>query len=443
MSNILVVDDELNIRTVLKGLLKKNGYLKVSEAGDGNEALELIDEHHFDLIISDLNMPHMDGMTLFKKVRHFNIPFVILTAFGSIEKAVEAVKNGVFDFIPKPFDEDNLIQTTKKALSLSKNASREVQSNINQIFFDTKNPKLCKIKYSLEQVVKSKANLLITGESGTGKGVLANIIHQASEQRDNPFIKVNCAAIPENLLESELFGYVKGAFTGAVQNKPGKFELADKGTLFLDEIGEMPLVLQTKLLSAIQDREITRVGDNKVTKVDLRLITATNCELRESVKNNDFREDLYYRINVIEFHLPPLRDRPDDIINLINFFNKKYSKEYSVPEKIFSPDSIESLTRHSWNGNIRELENFIQKILILEKDEEITKGLLQDYLTLVHSAQDNNLFTSANHPKQQKEISLIKNALSEAGGNRTKAAKILGISRRTLLYRIKEYGINE
>ncbi|MFW6211225.1 MAG: sigma-54-dependent transcriptional regulator, partial [bacterium] len=343
MSAILVVDDERNIRRVLKGLLKKNGYDNILEACDGREALEITDENNIDLVISDINMPHMNGLEFFEKVKDRNFPFIVLTAYGTVETAVAAVKKGVYDFISKPFDEEELVNVVKKALDEKTMEEQELgfSDEIFDIYFDSENSEIKKIKESLPRVARTKANILITGETGTGKGLLACAVHSPGQQKDAPFIKVNCSAIPENLMESELFGYKRGAFTGAVVDKPGKFELADKGTIFLDEIGEMPYELQAKLLSVIQEKEITRLGGISPVKTDVRIIAATNMDVKKAVEEKLFREDLYFRLNVVAVELPALRDRTDDIVKFMDYFNKKYAAEYGLKPKKIDSRTIE------------------------------------------------------------------------------------------------------
>lgn len=442
MAKILIADDEKNIREVLKKLLEKNNLKDIYQAEDGQRALEIIEDENIDLIISDINMPKLNGLELFEKVKNNNIPFIILTAFGTIEIAVNAIKNGVYDFISKPFNETELITTIQKALNEYKKNSTEIffDYDIENIFFDSQNEQILKIKEDLNKIKSIKVNILLLGETGTGKGLLANMIHLLSSEKDKPFIKVNCAAIPENLIEAELFGYVKGSFTGAFIDKPGKFEIANGGTIFLDEIGELNVDLQAKLLSVIQDKEISRIGDTKPRKVDVRIISATNVNLNEAIKEKKFREDLYYRLNVIEIKLPSLRDRKNDIIKLAEFFIKKYANQFNLKNKTFTENAKEFILEYPWPGNIRELENIIQKIIILETDDEIKKETIEKYLS-IPILENDSMFRQAEEEKIKREIELIKNALQKTNGNRTKAAEILGISRRTLLYRIKEYNL--
>ncbi len=445
MAKILIVDDEVNIRKVLRGLLNKNGFDSITQAENGKDAFDLIQEENFDLIISDLNMPVMDGMQLFEKIKNEGIPFIILTAYGSIESAVAAVKSGVYDFIAKPFDEQNLINTVNKALKESVKGSLDLKAgSAEEFFFRTENKDILKIKENLDRVVKTKAGILIIGETGTGKGVLASIIHAQSPEKNAPLIKINCAAIPENLLESELFGYAKGAFTGAVTEKPGKFEMADGGTIFLDEIGELGMDLQAKLLTAIQEKETTRLGENKPRKVDIRIIAATNADMPALIAEKKFREDLFYRLNVVEYKIPPLRERKQDIPGLADYFAAKYAKEYDNPKKSFDAEASEHLCGYAWPGNVRELENVIQKLTIMEKENVVTKENLENYIKKEDAAYESGgatLFEAGKSEKAKLEAQLIKDAIAKTGGNKTKAAELLGISRRTLLYRVKEYGL--
>ena len=443
MAKLLIVDDEDNIRKVLKQLLARNGFTDIIEAADGVEALEKINDNEVDLVISDINMPRMDGIALYEKAKKLGPVFIILTAFGSIETAVNMVKSGVYDFISKPFDEMELVNTVKKAVSERCSSEMEIQfsGGIEKIFFQSRHPEIEKINSVIDRVATTGGPVFITGETGTGKGLLAGIIHEKSG-RQGAFIKVNCAAIPETLMESELFGYRKGAFTGAACDKPGKFELATGGTIFLDEIGELPNELQAKLLAALQDKEINRLGDTKPVKIDARVIAATNINIKEAIEKKTFREDLYYRLNVVEFAVPPLRERGEDVGLFINFFNKKYSDEYGIAQKKFTPEAVEYISECRFSGNIRELENVIQKLLIMEKDAEVTEEIAARYLSKAECKTDNSLmFRAGKDKKVEAEVSLIRQALEKTEGNRTKAAEILGISRRTLLYRIKEYGI--
>lgn len=445
MPQILVVDDEENIRKVIGGLLKKNGFTSITYAANGVEGYEAVEDENIDLIISDVNMPVMDGLALFEKVKERGIPFIILTAYGTIETAVNAIKNGVYDFIAKPFDEKNLIDTVKKALEENgKNSLELADGSVEDVFFRTSDAGLMKIKESLGRIVNTKAGILIIGETGTGKGLLAGIIHRASPERDKPLIKVNCSAIPDNLIESELFGYAKGAFTGAVSEKPGKFEMADGGTLFLDEIGELKPDMQSKLLSVLQEKEVTRLGENKVRKIDARIIAATNINIKEAIEQKKFREDLYYRLNIVEFKLPALRERKEDIASLTEFFTAKYAKEFGIKKKSFEAAAMEKMKNSTWPGNVRELENTVQKISIMEKEEVITAAVLDNYMRKEDKplcAGEGTLIDAGREEKAKKECEMIKDALIKTANNKTKAAELLGISRRTLLYRIKEYGV--
>lgn len=444
MARILVADDEENIRKVLKGLLVKNGFTDVVIARDGTEAYELISDGGIDLAISDVNMPGMTGLELFEKTREMVPVFIILTAYGTVETAVAAMKKGVFDFIPKPFDEEELVAAVKKGLAGAQSSRLDLEGSgdVAKLFFESDNQAIKKIKETLSRAATARANMLITGETGTGKGLLASVVHSISPDKTAPFIKVNCAAIPQPLLEAELFGYVKGAFTGASTDKPGKFELADGGTIFLDEIGEMAVEMQAKLLAAIQDKEVTRLGAIKPAKTDVRVIAATNVNVKEAVKAKKFREDLYYRLNVIEFDLPPLRERRGDIPAFAACFLEKYAAEYSLQKKTLSPGAQACLQERSFPGNIRELENIMQKVTIMESAAEVSAEAIAAYLAPEGGACGGNGLAAAAGEKAKKEIELIKEAFSKTGNNRSKAAEMLGVSRRTLLYRLKEYGIN-
>ncbi|MCE5299313.1 MAG: sigma-54 dependent transcriptional regulator [Spirochaetia bacterium] len=443
MAKILVVDDEENIRKVLKGLLARNGYNDVLMAGDGLQAIETINDENIDLIISDVNMPNMDGLELFEEIGDTGIPFIILTAYGTIETAVNAVKNGVYDFLEKPFDEKNLIEVVNRALKERTGSGIKFSAGgLDELFFSSTNPAMEKIKENLGRVINTRAGILITGETGTGKGMLAGIIHSLSPEKDKPFIKINCAAIPANLMESELFGYARGAFTGVATDRPGKFELADGGTLLLDEIGEMSPELQAKILCVLQEKEVTRLGEGNPRKIDVRVVAATNINLKEAVAQKKFREDLYFRLNIIEFALPPVRDREDDIQGLVEYFAGKYAKEFGTKRKNFDIDSMEKMRQYPWPGNVRELENVVQKVTIMEKEDTITAAMLDNYLkNTLYAAAGATMFDTGKEEKCRKEAALIRDALNKTGNNKTKAAELLGVSRRTLLYRIKEYGI--
>jgi DNA-binding NtrC family response regulator len=378
MSSILIVDDDQNIRKVLKDLMEKEGFHALT-AHDVDTALPIIEKQDLDLIITDLKMPGKSGMDLItlSRERKPAVPIIMITAFGNIEAAVTAIKKGAFDFITKPFDESELLNVIEKAISESE-MNKELISN----YFDKdgpfteiigKTPAIQQIFQTVQKIAPTDSTVLITGETGVGKELIAREIHSASHRRSHPFVKVNCAAIPETLLESELFGYEKGAFTGAVTNKPGRFEIAHQGTIFLDEIGEMPVHLQAKLLGVLQDRAFERVGGVKTIKVDIRIISATNQDLQSAIQSSKFRSDLFYRLNVVPISIPPLRERKEDLIPLVDYFLKKFSVKYQKRIANISPEVMASFGSYNWPGNIREIENVLERMILMS--ETATLGL--------------------------------------------------------------------
>src|SRR5579863_1511634 len=366
---VLIVDDEPNLRKILSAQLGRDGY-DVLTAEDGDQGLQLLKEHHIDLVITDLKMPKVDGMTLLKKAleEEPELPVVLITAHGSIDTAVEALKSGAFDFVTKPFDKDEVRQIVAKALK-----TRELRGADA-----TSSPALRKARFGiigtsqaitelyaiLERVADTPTTALVTGESGTGKELVARALHEHSGRKEKPFIKVNCAAIPKELIESELFGYERGAFTGAVSSKPGRFELANGGTLFLDEIGEIPVEMQVKLLRALQESEFERVGGIKTMRVDVRLVAATNRDLKKLIAGGTFREDLFYRLNVVPIRLPALRERPTDIPLLAQHFLSKFNERLKKHVSGTEPEALDILASYAWPGNIRELENVIERAVL-------------------------------------------------------------------------------
>ena len=381
MSSILIVDDDQNIRKVLKDLMEKEGFHALT-AHDVDTALPIIEKEDLDLIITDLKMPGKSGMDLItlSRERKPAVPIIMITAFGNIEAAVTAIKKGAFDFITKPFDESELLNVIEKAISESE-MNKELISN----YFDKdgpfteiigKTPAIQQIFQTVQKIAPTDSTVLITGETGVGKELIAREIHSASHRRSHPFVKVNCAAIPETLLESELFGYEKGAFTGAVTNKPGRFEIAHQGTIFLDEIGEMPVHLQAKLLGVLQDRAFERVGGVKTIKVDIRIISATNQDLQSAIQSSKFRSDLFYRLNVVPIHIPPIRERKDDLIPLIDYFLKKFKTKYQKKITSLSPEIIAAFSNYNWPGNIRELENVLERMILMSETDTLSLNQL-------------------------------------------------------------------
>ncbi|NJK87981.1 MAG: sigma-54-dependent Fis family transcriptional regulator [Myxococcales bacterium] len=366
---VLVVDDETNLRKVLSAHLRREGY-EVLTAADGAEALELMDREAVDVVLTDLRMPNVDGMVLLEELtrRYPGRPVVMLTAHGTVDTAVSAMKLGAFDYLTKPFDKDELHLVIAKAFASSQLAIQEPEGEPHGRFgLIGKSAGLEDVFRTIDKVAASPSTVLITGESGTGKELIASALHANSPRRGKPFIKINCAAIPRDLIESELFGYERGAFTGAVSSKPGRFELADEGTLFLDEIGEIPLEMQVKLLRALQESEFERVGGVATTRVDVRLIAATNVDLTAEVAAGRFREDLFYRLNVVPICLPPLRERRNDIPLLVEHFLAKYRARLQKDVHRVSSDAMERLSAYDWPGNVRELENVMERAVLLPR----------------------------------------------------------------------------
>ena len=439
---VLIVDDEAIIRDALSDWLKDIGY-QVFTAENGHEALEVIEREKPGIMIADLVMPGMDGIELMKRARaqRPNIEVIIITAYASIPTAITAMKEGAYDYIEKPFCPERAELLVKKLAAhqdlveenLSLRQKLEDRYRFENII--AKSSKMQRVIEVIKVVAKSNATVLITGESGTGKELVARAVHAQSDRRNKPFVPVSCAALPESLLESELFGHEKGSFTGAYAQKKGKFEFADGGTLFLDEIGEMSANIQVHLLRVLEEKEFTRVGGNEPIRVDVRVISATNKDLRKAIEKQEFREDLYYRLNVVNIELPPLRERKEDIPLLADYFLRKFAVENRKEVTEFSPEVIESLVAYDWPGNIRELENAIERAIILSRDSSITTtDLPQENVSLVGSA-------SIGKNLKEVEKTHILNVLRETGENYSEAARILGVSRMTLYNKAKEYGL--
>ena len=376
---ILIVEDEEKLRRVVELQLRSSGF-EVEQAGTVEQGLKLIDG--VDLILSDLRLPGKDGIEFLRLIRQQNshVPVVLMTAFGTVENAVEAMKIGATDFLLKPFSLDHLIAVVNKALELGKlrDENRQLRQELGQRFqLDNiigRSQAMQEIFATVMRVAPTRATVLLAGESGVGKDRIARAIHQHSPRKDKPFVKINCTAIPENLMESELFGYEKGAFTGANQSKPGKFEQADTGTVFLDEIGDVPPAIQVKLLRILQEREFERLGSNKTMKIDVRIVAATNVDLRAALEQGTFREDLYYRLNVVPLNIPPLRDRKEDIPVLAEFFVEKLGRELESPVRTISKNAVAKLMEFNWPGNVRELENVLERSIVLAEGPELSAG---------------------------------------------------------------------
>ena len=452
MKRVLVVDDEINMRHMLQVMLTKAGYF-ADAAGDGFEALEKLEKGEFDLVLCDVKMPRMDGMTFLTQARekHPEGTFIMMSAYGNIDDALEAMKIGAYDYISKPFKTDEVLLTLKKAdererlkaenLSLQKKIKRiEQKYSFGNII--ARSEAMRHVFDLVSKVADHKTSILVTGESGTGKDLIARAIHQSGNRAPAPMVSINCGGIPENLLESELFGYKRGAFTDAVKDKPGRFEEADGGTLLLDEIGEMPLSLQVKLLRVLQEGEITPLGGVGSKKIDVRVIAATSKDLQKEVETEKFREDLFYRINVMTIHLPALRERRGDIPLLVGYFIEMFNQKLKKDIEGLSSEAMPILMGYGWPGNIRELENVIERAVLLAKGRWITPEDLPPSVT-----SDQNIppslvpdgILSLKKASKLVEKDLIFKALDLTGGNRTQAAKILEISRPNLISKIKDY----
>jgi two-component system, NtrC family, response regulator AtoC len=452
--HILIIDDEKNMRHMLQVMLGKEGYL-TDAAADGIEALSKMDGAAFDFILCDIKMPRMDGLTFLKraKEKYPEKTFIMMSAYGTMDTALEAMKLGAYDYISKPFKADEAILTLKKAEERErlKEENIRLQDRINRIEqkysfgnIVARSEAMAKVFDLVERVADHKTTVLITGESGTGKELIAKAIHQKSPRAQRPMISINCGGIPETLLESELFGYKKGAFTDAVKDKPGLFEEADGTTIFLDEIGELPFKLQVKLLRVLQEEEITPLGSTTPKKIDARVVAATSKDLNKEVEQGGFREDLFYRINVMTIHLPPLRERRGDIPLLIGHFIDGFNKKMGKSIEGLSSDAMAFLLAHSWSGNIRELENVIERAIILARDNLITPSELPATITSGDDIQRQGFARHSLSIKKESrllEIELIRKALDLTGGNRTNAAKILEISRQILISKIREYNL--
>ncbi|OGP80777.1 MAG: two-component system response regulator [Deltaproteobacteria bacterium RBG_16_54_11] len=443
---ILIADDEEAHRLMLRAHLEREGFAIV-EASNGQDAIEKVSERIVDLVLMDIRMPAIDGMEALVRIKKLNpaMPIIIMTAYGSIDSAVEALKSGAEDYLTKPLDMDELIIKVKRAIRYHQLEEENILYRERLgIRFDFSNiigksPKMRELFETLSMVAPTGATVLLLGESGTGKEIIANAIHQNSPRREKPYVKVNCAALPETLLESELFGHEKGAFTGAIDKKKGRFERADGGTIFLDEIGEMSLPTQTKILRVLQERDFEPVGGTKTIKVDVRIIAATNKHLEEEVSKGRFREDLYYRINVVPIIIPPLRDRREDIPLLAEHFLRIYSEKNRRTIKGFEQGVMQAFIQHSWPGNVREIENIMERMVIMSKGDTIT---LDDLPPALAGRQQEEESTPSPTSLKDVERETIVKTLQQTGGNRTKTAAILGISRKTLQNKIREYGID-
>lgn len=451
METILVIEDKESMAEMLKETLEAEGYNVIS-AGDGMEGIRRLKEERIDLVLTDLKLPKKSGIDILKAVKEENqlVPVIVMTAFGSVEIAVEAMKAGAFDFITKPFDTDHLLMLMKRALEnqrlLTENIllKEEFASKFGFPRIIGKSEKIRDVAQIVQKVAPTKTTVLLLGESGTGKELFARAIHNLSNQQNYPFVPINCAAIPKDLLESELFGHEKGSFTGADAKKLGKFELGDRGTIFLDEVGDMELAIQSKLLRAIEEGEIERIGAVKTIKVDVRIVAASNKDIERAVEDKKFREDLYYRLNVFPIKIPPLRERREDIPLLVEYFINKYCLEIKTPVKSISKEALDMLMNYHWKGNVRELENTIERAVILCDGDVITRehfALSKQSFFETAKKFDGTLEEVAKEALREAETRRIISALRETRGNKSRASEILRVSYKTLLTKIKEYGI--
>ncbi|OIN95235.1 MAG: hypothetical protein AUJ48_03610 [Deltaproteobacteria bacterium CG1_02_45_11] len=451
---LLIIDDEENMRHMLTNLLKKDGY-HVDTAGDGYEGLQMVDQTAYDFILCDIMMPNLDGMEFLKSAsdKIGATTVIMMSAYGTIDTAIAAMKLGAYDFISKPFKSDEVRLTIKKAeererlkrenLQL-KDRIRKIEESYNFGNMVAKSRAMQSVFRLVEKVASYNTTVLISGESGTGKELIARGIHFNGKRSEMSFVPVNCAGIPENLLESEFFGYKRGAFTGADRNKKGLFEEAEGGTIFLDEIGELPLSLQVKLLRVLQENEIRLIGDTKIKKIDVRVIAATAKNLESEVRKGTFREDLFYRLNVLPIKLPPLRERPEDIPLLCQYFINRFNKRLDKNIKGIAPDAIAILLEHEWTGNVRELENAIERAVLLAEETILLPENFPPELGIISGTDEmDDLLKGPSLKAAQKvlEKKLITRALTATRGNRTKASQLLEISHPSLLSKIKAYNI--
>ncbi len=451
-NSILIIDDEKSQRDILTGYLKKKGY-EIFSASSGEEGIKAARENLIDIILSDFKMPDKTGLEVLEEVKKINpeISFVIITAFGTVENAVKAMRLGASDYISKPVNLDELdillerIIEHKNLKSENELLKNQLQEKYKITSVVSNSPRMAEVISVASRVADSKATVLITGESGTGKEVLAKAIHFVGPRRDKPFIAVNIPALSANLIESELFGHEKVSFTGADKMKKGRFEIADKGTIFLDEIGDIPPSTQVKLLRVLQEQQIERVGSTENINIDVRVIAATNRNLEAKIKEGTFREDLFYRLNIVSINIPPLRERKEDILTLIEFFIEKYSKENGKDKLEISREAVDQLLKYNYPGNVRELENIIERAVVLARGSLIT---LNDLPFNIKDFVNEDKLTGAAEGDLTEQVEalekrLIFDALKQTNGNQTQAGKILGLTERNLRYKLKKYGIKE
>jgi DNA-binding NtrC family response regulator len=448
MPAILIVEDEAKMRRLLELNLGEDGFTTLS-AGDAEAGLKLLRENAVDLVVTDLKLPGMNGLEFLQAIKHQNaaLPVVVMTAFGSVETAVEAMKAGASDYVLKPFSLTEMRMVIHKELDVRnlREENRSLREALGKRYAHpnivARSAKMQEVLATVERVAPTNATVLLGGESGVGKDLIARAIHEKSKRASGPFVKINSTAIPENLLESELFGYEKGAFTGAAASKPGKFELADKGTLFLDEIGDVPPATQVKLLRVLQERDFERLGGTRTIKVDVRLVAATNRDLRVALEDGTFREDLYYRLNVVPIDIAPLRERKDDIADLVRLFISRFCGESGKPVDDITPEAMQILVNYHWPGNVRELQNIMERACALAKGTVLETRDIHLDLRPAKAANGMGNFLPEGMTLEQWEDEMIQEALRRANGNKSQAARLLGLSRNALRYRLSKIGI--
>jgi DNA-binding NtrC family response regulator len=450
MAAILIVEDEAKMRRLLELNLGEDGFTTFS-AEDADAGLKLLRENAIDLVLTDLKLPGMNGLEFLQAVKRQNaaLPVVVMTAFGSVETAVEAMKAGASDYVLKPFSLAEMRMVIHKELDVHnlREENRSLREALGKRYAHpnvvARSAKMQEVLATVERVAPTNSTVLLGGESGVGKDLIARAIHEKSRRARGPFLKINSTAIPENLLESELFGYEKGAFTGAAASKPGKFELADKGTLFLDEIGDVPPVTQVKLLRVLQEREFERLGGTRTIKVDVRLIAATNRDLREALEQGTFREDLYYRLNVVPIDIAPLRERREDIPDLVSLFISRFAGDSGKPVESITPEAMQILVNYHWPGNVRELQNIIERACALAKGSVLDVADIHLDTRPAKTANDASGFLPDGTTLEQWEDEMVQEALRRANGNKSQAARLLGLSRNALRYRLSKIGISD
>jgi DNA-binding NtrC family response regulator len=449
MATILIVEDEAKMRRLLELNLGEDGFQTLS-APDAEKALQVLRDSSVDLVVTDLKLPGMTGLEFLTAIKRHSpaLPVIVMTAFGSVETAVEAMKSGASDFVLKPFSLAEMRMVVHKELDVRRlrEENRSLREALGQRYefpnLVARSAKMQEVLATVERVAATQSTVLIGGESGVGKDLIAHVIHQRSRRANGPFVKINSTAIPENLLESELFGYEKGAFTGATTTKPGKFELADKGTLFLDEIGDVPPSTQVKLLRVLQEREFERLGGTRTLKVDVRLLAATNRDLRAALEEGTFRQDLYYRLNVVPIDIPPLREHKEDIPDLVKLFMARFAEAAGKTITGISPAAVDMLVAFHWPGNVRELENVVERAIALAPGPMLdVQDVRLDNVPATNRNASNGALLPEGMTLEQWEDEMIREALKRANGNKSQAARILGLSRNALRYRLSKIGV--